>query len=102
MVALSVFLWSSRREVELKRRAARIESGQSKDDVRSILGQPQLTSFRGQAGTYRYGSERGIPWAWRAWAYKNLRIGSPPAPNRFPVEIRFGDDGRVVQIRILD
>ncbi|OAI57910.1 hypothetical protein AYO47_00010 [Planctomyces sp. SCGC AG-212-M04] len=99
LLAMLVWNWS---ETQLKQRAAMVFAGQSKEEVRSLLGEPRLTSFRGQVGTYRYGSERGLPWAFRAWARKYLRIGPPPVPNPFPVEVQFGDDGRVRYVRILE
>jgi hypothetical protein len=98
-VAAPVWNWQS--EARLKHLAAAIQAGQSKEVVRLVLGEPQMTSFRGQAGSYRYGSERGMPWAFRALAFKYLGIGSAPAPNPFPVEVRFGADGRVMNVRIL-
>ena len=80
-------------------RASQLAVGQTKTEVIAALGQPVLTSFRGNAGSFCYGSGASALWIVTTLAYKHLGIGKPLSLSAFPIEVTFGDDGRVVQVR---
>ncbi len=102
VVAGLVLIWLWRADVLFQQRVEQIQVGQSKADVRLLLGDPDVTSFRGAAGSYHYGPGRARIWAVRTLAFKHLKIGSPPKPERFSCEVTFDDDGLVTSVHRLE